>query len=1221
MRESNFSNPAQNKACVCISAAVYDRRAIDCTATLPLINSLNHLAYLTSTSPRIREMVTLDGGLERLIRILRTVPKTPSSTSRSISVKEMQAIWKWSLAFQCVVNIGVRGSENVRTRVVEAGMVPVTVKVLESFLRGVDQAREEKKRESGESRESRQRESGPTSGDATAPRSHRRSSTSHRSRVTSSSETHHQTNSSSLSQPSAQLITSANSRSASASGRPATAENTSRLVVSPDGGSNEDSDPGVLLSESASFNRTGSETRPTTPLEADAAHASVLVSMQAHASSGAYMQPRSSVINDASSGDVRHPMPMLDALESMPLSSPAAELDGTSLHSSVSPSTSASSVLPSIDGPQGTARPFHDATGVLPSHHAGILTNVSSAEDLRSHGGEASGSGSEGAEDADMFGDEADDSEMDMAPGRVEPEMAAAAEEPDDPEDRRTPRPTRRALAPFSEQAPPPPVPSTWATPNQSSATAALMSSRQDTVRPSNTSRPTEPVGSFQVAAQASFRPHTQAYTWHHASHQQQQQPPAAHTPQPAPQQQQRATFVAFSSQHSSRPDGRSSLRQGSAPQNQASATATNASPSNSVEMIYREEEVLLGLQLLAYLSKYSHVRTLFHNSDVTDGFVGPLDAYNRQFETSSASTTSWNPSEAPKRNVFSIAERFTLRSSKSSSTTQPKLAMEIQYWAGVIMRNACRKDETRGGIRQCANMMCGKWEAFPREFAKCRRCRKAKYCSKQCQSKGWQMGHRFWCSARSDDGDLKEKEKEKVPAAPNLTGERPQTADAAAAAAAAAPLATNHEMSATQTITPVNANAQRHHHHHHHHNHLHNHHRPSTSSGAQERVQTASTRRRSQQMPGSFGLPSNRQGQQHLQSQRVSSLASVGTADGSDLSDDEIDRRNFHPPGPSGMHPSIAAAAAAAAARNLEAGDAVGMPISAPHRTDLAGRPLPPPVIAMQDGEGDELAALGGRATPAVMGDQEFTNGQFDQMMGAWDHTPAIGAEGLRQRLGELQAESSQASTPERSVSPASGLHHDSGRPHSPASDTAQDAIDGALDRYAGASRLYAQHFPSPLRPHHLQQRSRLHQQRSVSGFASAPAHGAFPSFAQVQTQNGGFIPGSSSSRNLAGGIVGTSSPLASTPTTATSRHDLASDVSSHNRRAQAEDGNEDVDMTDGDETSFAKSVAKLLVGDDGHAAASSGPAASTSFVESGSIESLGEDIMMSDSRHQQSA
>ena len=48
--------------------------------------------------------------------------------------------------------------------------------------------------------------------------------------------------------------------------------------------------------------------------------------------------------------------------------------------------------------------------------------------------------------------------------------------------------------------------------------------------------------------------------------------------------------------------------------------------------------------------------------------------------------------------------------------------------------------------------MLCGKWESYPREFAKCRRCRKAKYCGKECQSTAWSEGHRFWCSAK--DGD-----------------------------------------------------------------------------------------------------------------------------------------------------------------------------------------------------------------------------------------------------------------------------------------------------------------------------------------------------------------------------------------------------------------------------------------------------------------------------------
>src|SRR5580692_11950784 len=127
MREVNFSIPNVNKASVHITTTLYDRRALDCTSTLPLINSLNHLAYLTTSSARIRDILTVDGGVERLVCLLKA--------GRS---KDMMDMWKWNLAFQCVVNIGVRGSENVRTRVVEADMVPVIATVLNNYIRVID---------------------------------------------------------------------------------------------------------------------------------------------------------------------------------------------------------------------------------------------------------------------------------------------------------------------------------------------------------------------------------------------------------------------------------------------------------------------------------------------------------------------------------------------------------------------------------------------------------------------------------------------------------------------------------------------------------------------------------------------------------------------------------------------------------------------------------------------------------------------------------------------------------------------------------------------------------------------------------------------------------------------------------------------------------------------------------------------------------------------------
>ncbi|KAJ3726428.1 hypothetical protein DFJ43DRAFT_1196205 [Lentinula guzmanii] len=233
----------------------------------------------------------------------------------------------------------------------------------------------------------------------------------------------------------------------------------------------------------------------------------------------------------------------------------------------------------------------------------------------------------------------------------------------------------------------------------------------------------------------------------------------------------------------------------------------------------YRDEDVLLSLQLLAYLSKYPHVRQAFYKKrdsfhpasaapaggpalstpshPVANNTSGPSrngkekepnkllkessvffraftsatirgkdkERANDKYSTSSPPTSSTTTSSAPKQtNVFSLVERFTYRPSSSelaeyssngnSMNAPPRLPPEIQYWAGVIMRNACRKDDSRGGIRQCANMLCGRWEEYPREFAKCRRCRKAKYCGKECQSTAWSEGHRFWCSAKDADDE-----------------------------------------------------------------------------------------------------------------------------------------------------------------------------------------------------------------------------------------------------------------------------------------------------------------------------------------------------------------------------------------------------------------------------------------------------------------------------------
>ncbi|EJD34714.1 hypothetical protein AURDEDRAFT_26197, partial [Auricularia subglabra TFB-10046 SS5] len=195
----------------------------------------------------------------------------------------------------------------------------------------------------------------------------------------------------------------------------------------------------------------------------------------------------------------------------------------------------------------------------------------------------------------------------------------------------------------------------------------------------------------------------------------------------------------------------------------------------------YREEDVLIALQLLAYLSKYPHVRQAFYKKRVeaTPKCVD-LSFFLSFWATAAArrgpvahrlcvasSPTAANASPAPQPiiphaaplypwasmmqslNIFSLMDRFTFRPSANEvALPSPPdfLPPEIQYWPGF---NACRKDDSRGGIRQCATMLCGKWEESPGEFAKCRRCRKARYCGKECHSRTWGEGQQAEAGAR----------------------------------------------------------------------------------------------------------------------------------------------------------------------------------------------------------------------------------------------------------------------------------------------------------------------------------------------------------------------------------------------------------------------------------------------------------------------------------------
>lgn len=136
MRDSNYRSVANNRAAVTITTSLYDRRALDVTSDKPLVNSLNHLTYLVSSSAKVRETLLNDGGLERLVEILHECHISSYNVSDSIfnGEKKLLTAWKWTLAFQCLVLIGTRGTEAIRQKVVRAGMLPVIATVLDNYI-------------------------------------------------------------------------------------------------------------------------------------------------------------------------------------------------------------------------------------------------------------------------------------------------------------------------------------------------------------------------------------------------------------------------------------------------------------------------------------------------------------------------------------------------------------------------------------------------------------------------------------------------------------------------------------------------------------------------------------------------------------------------------------------------------------------------------------------------------------------------------------------------------------------------------------------------------------------------------------------------------------------------------------------------------------------------------------------------------------------------------
>ena len=604
MREVNFSIPNANKASVAITTALYDRRALDCTSTLPLINSLNNLACLTTSSARIRDILTVDGGVERLVCILKE--------GRS---KDMMDMWKWNLAFQCLVNIGVRGSEAVRTRVVEADMVPVIATILDNYIQVIEKCK------------------------AKAEEDIKRNS----SRLGSSARH--------FSRSGDRLGTSASHRSERMRRQPPPP-----IDIPPAPTLHTQDGPAAEANPLPAFSLSSPPERTHFPRQ--------------HHHHRSHDSRNNVYATPAGPGRQQGGVPSMDTPEAFGLR-PVREVDR--LPSMLAPTlpTGATSQpeSPTTPGPTTTTH----TNNARPSQHSSRSRRRPSIRHQVSMSGDSDGDqNDEIASEESTSGNTAEpivgiQNEINMQDMVDQEELLEAG-----------------------------------ATPVALTAQDPLENTESETFNITHRSADGSIINpaTTQTNGTLGMSP---------------VQPPVnvINATPPAMQVNWYPRFM-----------------------NDRAATAS------FLAAMPRDEDVLMSLQLLAYVSKYCNLRSYFQQSHLVPRLKIGADLAVLDGETPIPNTKSeeeWDdeyllPNDF---NIFPLVEKFTVRHH----------SQDMQYWAGVVMRNLCRKDDAKGGIRQCAWYQCGKWEEYTRQFAKCRRCRRTKYCSKECQKLAW-VFHRHWCIA-----------------------------------------------------------------------------------------------------------------------------------------------------------------------------------------------------------------------------------------------------------------------------------------------------------------------------------------------------------------------------------------------------------------------------------------------------------------------------------------
>ncbi|KAJ3355608.1 hypothetical protein GGF32_001878 [Allomyces javanicus] len=168
--------------------------------------------------------------------------------------------------------------------------------------------------------------------------------------------------------------------------------------------------------------------------------------------------------------------------------------------------------------------------------------------------------------------------------------------------------------------------------------------------------------------------------------------------------------------------------------------------------------DALLALQVIQVLAENPTVRAYLRQ---------PQGLAQQQLQQQQQQPAPPNAAVGAQLCAFALVEPFTrlpiapLRDVAVQIMRQAAAAGAVNVNAGKCSDASCRTPTTTTTpttpttpttLYACSNLTCARVECTDGEFARCGRCRAARYCSRACQAASWTRGHRHWCAGTACD-------------------------------------------------------------------------------------------------------------------------------------------------------------------------------------------------------------------------------------------------------------------------------------------------------------------------------------------------------------------------------------------------------------------------------------------------------------------------------------